>query len=169
MRWPAPKPMRFKTGMLLLFLLAGNASAADLRDLPDLEHIRAAFPARARLRLVNVWATWCAPCVAEMPQLRAVRTALGPEGALVGVSVDDAVPGADRRKVSAFLDRQQIRYPNLYYRGSLDRLGEFLKFEGAIPVTIAFDRSGREVWRHEGPIQSALIIPELRRLLGRMP
>jgi thiol-disulfide isomerase/thioredoxin len=164
MRRMRPRPL-----IVLLLLLAGSVSASDLRDLRDLRSIPAAFPRAARLRIVNVWATWCAPCVAEMPELRAIGAAFGPEVALVGVSVDDAVPGSDRRKVAGFLDREKIRYPNLYYRGSPDDLGDYLKFEGAIPVTIAFDRKGKEVWRHEGPLESVSTIPELRRLLRRTP
>jgi thiol-disulfide isomerase/thioredoxin len=167
--WDKLSIVNWKPHIVLMLLVAGAASAADLRDLEDLARIQGAFPASARLRLVNVWATWCAPCVAEMPELRAIGNAFGPELALVGVSVDDAVPGSDRRKVAGFLDREKIRYPNLYYRGSPDDLGDYLKFEGAIPVTIAFDRKGKEVWRHEGPLQSASTIPELRRLLRRMP
>ena len=159
--------MRMKPSIFLLFVFVSVASAADLRDLRDLRRTQSAFPAAARLRIVNVWATWCPPCVAEMPQLRAIERELGPSVALVGVSVDDAVPGSDRRKVAGFLDSQKIRYPNLYYRGNLDDLGSFFRFEGAIPVTIAFDRTGKEVWRHEGPIESRSTIPELQKLLRR--
>jgi len=42
------------------------------------------------------------------------------------------------------------------------------RFDGEIPVTLAFDDAGREVWRHQGPIKSAETIAELRKLLRRM-
>jgi thiol-disulfide isomerase/thioredoxin len=152
----------------LIFLLAASASAAELRDINDPAKVKDVFPAAAKLRVINIWATWCVPCVAEMPELRAIDAAFGPEVALAGVSMDDMIPESTREKVIVFLDRQKIGYPNLYYRGNSDDLTRFFRFEGEIPVTIAFDRRGKEVWRHQGLIKSADTIPELRKLLRRM-
>jgi len=154
--------------VLLALLVAGSASAATLRDVKDPAHIKDAFPAAAKLRVVNIWATWCVPCVMEMPELRAVAAAFGPEVAFVGVSVDDTVPESSRDKVAAFLDKQKIGYTNVYYRGNVDDLMNRYRFEGEIPITIAFDRSGKEVWRHQGPIRSADAVAELKKILRRM-
>jgi len=159
---------RVRGAILTLMLIAGAANAATLRDVRDPARIKDAFPAAAKLRVVNIWATWCVPCVAEMPELRAVAAAFGPEVALVGVSADDMVPDASRDKVAAFLEKQKIGYINYYYRGNVDDLMTYYRFEGEIPVTIAFDRRGKEVWRHEGPMKSAETIAELRKLLRRM-
>jgi RNAse (barnase) inhibitor barstar len=79
------------------------------------------------------------------------------------------IPGTERQKVVTFLDRQKIAFPNVYYTGNLDALGDFLHFNGEIPITIAFDRSGKELWRHQGTIQRASTIAELRKLLRRIP
>lgn len=155
--------------LIALLLLASAASAADLRDVKDPAKIKDIFPRTAKLRVVNIWATWCVPCVAEMPELRAVDAAFGPELALAGVSMDDMIPAAKRENVAAFLDRQKIGYLNVYYKGNADDLGRYYHFEGEIPVTIAFDAAGREVWRHQGAIKSASTISELRKLLRRMP
>jgi len=154
--------------ILLALLVAGSASAATLRDVKDPAKIKDAFPAAAKLRVVNIWATWCVPCVMEMPELRAVAAAFGPEVAFVGVSVDDTVPESSRDKVAAFLDKQKIGYTNIYYRGNVDDLMNRYRFEGEIPITIAFDRSGKEVWRHQGPIRSADAVAELKKILRRM-
>jgi thiol-disulfide isomerase/thioredoxin len=155
--------------LLPLLLLAASASAATLRD--DVKQpgkIKDAFPKSAKLRVVNIWATWCVPCVAEMPELRKTAAALGSEAAFVGVSVDDTIPDAKPASVAAFLDKQKIGYTNIYYRGSVDDLTSYYRFEGEIPITLAFDRSGKEVWRHAGPIRSAEAIAELRKILRRM-
>jgi len=153
----------------LFLLFAASASAADLRDVTDPAKIATFFPATAKLRVVNIWATWCVPCVAEMPQLKAVDAAFGPEVALAGVSMDDMIPETTRDKVVRFLDRQKVSYLNIYYSGNADDLTDFYRFDGEIPVTIAFDRAGKELWRHEGPIEnSADTIAELRKLLRRM-
>jgi len=154
--------------ILSLLLFAATAFAADLRDVKDPAKIKELFPRAAKLRVVNVWATWCVPCVYEMPELRAMAAALGREAAFVGVSADDTIPEADRAKVAAFLDKQKIGYTNVYYRGSVDDLMSYYRFEGEIPITIAFDRAGKEVWRHQGPVHSAEAVAELRQILRRM-
>ncbi|MBV9495990.1 MAG: TlpA family protein disulfide reductase [Acidobacteria bacterium] len=150
---------------LLLFAL--SAGAANLRDEKQPDRIQAAFPAKAKLRLVNVWATWCVPCVEEMPTLRAIDDAFGAELAMLGVSMDDMIPGAKRDKVLSFLDKQKIAYPNLYYTGNADDLGDRIKFDGEIPITIVYDRNGKELWRHQGLLQRDPTIAELRKLLRR--
>lgn len=88
---------------------------------------------------------------------------------MAGVSMDDMIPGSKREDVAAFLDRQKIRYVNVYYKGNVDDLSAYYRFQGEIPVTIAFDAAGREVWRHQGAIKSASTISELRTILRRMP
>lgn len=158
--------MRRAAALLLLF--AASASAANLRDVKDPKKIASFFPPAAKLRVVNIWATWCVPCVAEMPQLKAVDAAFGPELALAGVSMDDMIPETTRDKVVTFLDQQKVSYINLYYSGNADDLTDFYRFDGEIPVTIAFDRAGKELWRYQGPIDSANTIAELRKLLRRM-
>jgi thiol-disulfide isomerase/thioredoxin len=157
-----------RRAVLILFLAATSVSAAELRDINDPAKVKDAFPATAKLRVVNIWATWCVPCVAEIPELRAVAAAFGPEVAMAGVSMDDMIPEATREKVILFLAKQKVGYINLYYRGNSDDLTRYFRFEGEIPVTIAFDRKGREVWRHQGAIKSADTIAELRKLLRRM-
>lgn len=153
--------------LALLCLATLSALGADLRDVKQPARIAAVWPAGAKLRVLNVWATWCGPCVAEMPELRAIDEAFGPEVAMAGVSLDDMIPGAVRQKVVAFLDQQKIAYPNVYYTGNPDDLGDQLRFDGEIPITIVYDRSGKELWRHQGPIERKETIAELRELLRR--
>ena len=89
---------------------------------------------------------------------------------MIGVSLDDMLPGdrqISKKKVAAFLDRQRIAFPNVYYVGNSDALGEFLRFDGAIPITIAFDRGGRELWRQQGRLDRRKTISTIRKLLGR--
>lgn len=68
----------------------------------------------------------------------------------------------------AFLDREKITFPNVYYTGNPDALGDALDFSGEIPVTIIYDRAGREVWRHEGRLERDATIARLRDILRRM-
>jgi thiol-disulfide isomerase/thioredoxin len=153
--------------MTLLF--ATSVLAADLRPVEDPAKISAVFPRTAKLRVVNVWALWCAPCVAEMPDLRAIDEAFGAELAMVGISLDDMLPDANPKPVRSFLDQHRIKYPNVYYTGNADALGDYLKFDGEIPITIVYNAAGKELWRHQGRIQKDSTIAKLRDLLRRNP
>lgn len=150
------------------FLSATLVFGADLRDVKEPSRIPAVYPKAAKLRVVNLWATWCMPCVAEMPDLRAIdETFAENEVALIGVSMDDMIPDTQRSKVVAFLDKQKVTFPNVYYTGNPDALGDWFKFDGEIPVTIVYDRNGKELWRHQGRINRLELITELRKLLRR--
>ena len=153
---------------LSLSLAALPLLAADLRTVKEPAQIASVFPAQAKVRVLNVWAMWCIPCVAEMPDLRAIDEAFGAELAIAGISLDDMLPDAKREKTVAFLDKQKIAFPNVYYTGNPDDLGEYLKFDGEIPVTIVYDRNGKELWRHTGRLNKEETIARLRETLRRM-
>ncbi|HVR38086.1 MAG TPA: TlpA disulfide reductase family protein [Thermoanaerobaculia bacterium] len=161
-----PKFARF-AALFLSAAVALGAHAADLRPIKDPAQIRSVFPAAAKLRVLNVWATWCVPCVAEMPDLRVIDETFGSEVAITGVSLDDMIPGTEREKVVAFLDKQKIAFTNIYYTGNADDLGELLDFDGEIPITIVYDARGKEVWRHRGRLNREETIAQLRDLLRR--
>ena len=150
--------------------VASEASAANLVELKEPAKIAGAFSAKAQVRLINVWATWCVPCVEEMGDLGTISNTFGTQVSLVGVSLDDMIPGdraAAKRKVNDFLDQKRITYTNIYYSGNSDALGEKLRFNGEIPVTILYDRAGREFWRQQGKLDRAKAIGEIRKMLGR--
>jgi thiol-disulfide isomerase/thioredoxin len=162
-----PKSARFAASFLSA-LVALPLLAADLRPMKQPAKIASVFPATAKVRVLNVWAMWCVPCVAEMPDLRAIDDAFGAEVVLAGVSLDDMLPDAKSEKTAQFLDKQKIAFPNVYYTGNPDELGEQLKFSGEIPVTIVFDRKGNELWRHQGRLDREKTIARLRETLRRM-
>jgi thiol-disulfide isomerase/thioredoxin len=162
-----PKFARFAVSFLSVTIAAASF-AADVRTLKEPERISRLFPATAKVRVLNVWATWCVPCVAEMPALRAIDETFGSEVALLGVSLDDMIPGAKAASVVAFLDKQKIGFPNIYYTGGSDALADALAFSGEIPITIVYDRKGKELWRHEGLLDRTKTIARLRDTLRRM-
>lgn len=162
-----PKSARFAVSFLSA-LLALPLFAADLRRVKEPAKVTSVFPASAKVRVLNVWATWCVPCVAEMPDLRAIDDAFGAEVSIAGVTLDDMLPDAKPEKTVAFLDKHRIAFPNVYYTGNADELGELLRFSGEIPVTIVFDRKGKELWRHQGRLDRHKTIARLRETLRRM-
>ena len=151
-------------------LSAGAAPAAKLVEVKEPARIADAFSSEAPLRAINVWATWCVPCVAEISDLGAISDMFGADLSMIGVSIDDLIP-ADRaetkKKVASFLDAKKISYSNIYYSGNSDALADSLRFSGEIPITIIYDRSGHELWRHQGPIDLQKTIAEIKTLLRR--
>lgn len=94
--------------------------------------------------VLNVWASWCAPCRAEAPMLATLSKELEPQGvAFIGLDTRDSDDAA-----RAFVQRQGIEYPNLIDRdGRLQLLfGDSLPPQ-AIPSTIVIDAQGRVAGR----------------------
>jgi len=104
--------------------------------------------------LVNVWATWCRPCVAETPDLVALHQSLrGRPFAIVGISADLMTsPSEDEalKKVRAFGVQHRMAYPTVIYSGSTDDLTARFALSGAIPATILYNPQGQEVERLVG-------------------
>jgi thiol-disulfide isomerase/thioredoxin len=98
--------------------------------------------------LLNLWATWCAPCRKEMPALERLQAALGSDQfEVVALSVDRA--GLDGAK--KFLDQINVRSLKLYADPAA-RIGSQLKIAG-LPATLLLDREGREIGRLTGPAE----------------
>ena len=103
--------------------------------------------------LLNFWATWCAPCVAELPDLLAV--AAEHEVGVLGVSFDLMLPNKQPDETSAlvraFLERRDLALSTLIYDGSdYEAINARFDLPGGIPVTLAIDSAGNVVDRHEG-------------------
>jgi peroxiredoxin len=133
-------------------------------------------------RLINVWATWCGPCVAEFPNLVSLsRRMQNREFELITVSMDDP---KDRAKVLAFLQEQHAASPkkvkeslasegrttnNYLYGGTeAEALMKALDPEasGALPHTIIVSPKGEIVYRRAGTIDSTEVLGKLIDLMG---
>ncbi|WP_235514934.1 TlpA family protein disulfide reductase [Sphingomonas sp. Leaf25] len=91
--------------------------------------------------LLNVWATWCAPCVREMPTLDALATKAGDTLSVVAVSQD-----LEPAKVQPFLTERGLKLV-----GYRDPKLQFTSGMGLnLPTTILYDAAGKEVWRVVG-------------------
>lgn len=154
--------------------VAAPHGLARLREneaaLPEMTFTDAAGKAHAvadfagRGLVINLWATWCPPCVAEMPALDRLATALAAEGIVV-LPLSSDRGGAS--VVQAFYERTQVRSLGVW----LDPRGAAARALGArgLPTTVIVDRGGRERARLEG--DAAWDAPEfmaaIRRLTGR--
>jgi peroxiredoxin len=121
-----------------------------------------------KLRLVNVWATWCGPCATEFPELVKIERSYRNRGfELVTVSADG--PGK-KEKVHAFLKEQQAAVRNLLF-DSDDQyaLIEALdpKWQGALPYTLLVRPGGEVVYRYEGAFDALELKRAIVSVLGR--
>ena len=104
--------------------------------------------------VVNFWATWCVPCIREIPSFNKLHQEYGPKGvAVIGIGMDEE--GAER--VRPFLAKHPMQYT--VGLGSQD-LNQKYKLD-ALPVTLVFDRTGKQVKRFEGfTPEAAKRVPE---------
>lgn len=114
--------------------LDGSGAAASLKDF------------RGKTVLLNLWATWCAPCREEMPSLERLQAQLGSDRfEVVALAVDRTGLEAARK----FLDGIGVKSLKLY-ADPTTRAGSALKAIG-MPTTILIDPEGREIGRLPGP------------------
>ena len=110
--------------------------------------------------LVNLWATWCAPCVKELPTLNALAHKHDKDGSLgvIAVSQDMAPQGS----VEAFLTKLKVDDIGAYHDPKMALSGALNA--QVMPTTILYDAQGREVWRYVGDLDWTS--PEAARLLA---
>ena len=172
---------------LLLLILAGGESAAE--DNPDVseraplgEFIPASplLPAPAisfvdlagntvslseftgKIVLVNLWATWCEPCLREMPSLERVQLRLGDKIAVVAISEDHG----GSKTVEPFIDKLGLKSVKIYFdpKSAIERA---LKVRG-LPTSFLIDRKGRVLGRVEGAAEwdAPKLLEVLKSFLG---
>ncbi|MFO1325805.1 MAG: TlpA disulfide reductase family protein [Rubrivivax sp.] len=163
---PMAQPVLFGAGAGVALWLAAGWIVDDGIDapLPDLELVALGDGRRATLAqlqqgrpmVVNLWASWCAPCRAEMPALAAAQRRGG------GVRIVLVNQGEDADTVRAFLRAQRLDVDDVWLdRGS--RLGPAIGSRG-LPTTLFIDAQGRRVGAHMGLLNGAALQGWLRAL-----
>lgn len=115
--------------------------------------------------VINYWASWCPPCLREMPMLIRAQEALAPQGVqFVGIAIDRA---EDAR---AFVAQYPVNYPVLIGNPEAVELSRRLgnRLQG-LPFTVIFDRRGRRVFSHHGELEAEELKASLDALLDARP
>lgn len=100
---------------------------------------------RGRFVVLNLWATWCTPCVAELPALARLKEALGEKVVIVPVDLENIPP----EKAAEFLARNGAATLPVYVDKDRKLMRANVAF--ALPFTAIIDREGYEVARSFGP------------------
>ena len=152
------------TGLAVLFVLQTSRGSrlrtppvvqAPAFELPDLHANKVSLASlRGRPVLVNFWATWCAPCRAELPELEALFRERPCGLAVLGISVDS---GSDE-SVAGFAREHGVTYPVLFDDGSAGAAYQVV----TLPHSVLVDAEGREVGLFRGPVTAKGVREALR-------
>lgn len=145
-------------------LLTGDIAAMAIRDdADDLSGLTFDGPdgapmqmsdSNGKYRLVNLWATWCAPCRHEMPALDALQNAKGSDRfEVIAISVD----GGSNDKPRAFFDEIGLKNLNFYHDPTIGVFNALKKKSLALglPVTLLLDENSRVIANMNGPAEWA--------------
>jgi thiol-disulfide isomerase/thioredoxin len=109
--------------------------------------------------IVNFWATWCTPCVDEMPELSALQTEIEPKIQILGIGIDSA------SNIAEFSSKYKISYP-LYVAGvnGTDLSRQLGNQAGGLPFTVLIGRDGQVKKTYLGRLKMS----ELRKDLAEI-
>jgi thiol-disulfide isomerase/thioredoxin len=110
--------------------------------------------------LINFWATWCGPCVQEMPELSALQTELAPRRVqIIGIGIDSP------SNIAEFSQKYEITYP-LYVAGmgGTELSRQFGNKTGSLPYTVLVNANGQVQKTYLGRLK----LDELRRDLDKI-
>ena len=114
-----------------------------------------------KVLVMNFWATWCPPCLHEIPMFIALQQRYGTRGVqFLGIAIDDA------DQVAAFADEVGLNYPTLH--GQMDAIEVMSAYgnkSGGLPFTVIISQSGRIVGRHPGVLDEATATALIEELL----
>ncbi len=138
------------TAIIILFVACtglGADSSTDyaLRDMNGKVHRVSDY--RDKWLVINFWATWCAPCIAEMPELERFYQENRTRAQVWGVTFEDT----DKARILEFVEKLGVTYPILGY--GQDPLTGFGSVT-VLPTTFVIDRDGKFLHRFEGPIDA---------------
>jgi cytochrome c biogenesis protein CcmG, thiol:disulfide interchange protein DsbE len=138
---------------------AGSGETAPNFTLPNLQDAKSSISLasyKGTPVLVNFWATWCTPCVQEMPMLEAAHAKWGSKVQFVGIDRQDYKPDA-----LAFAQRTRVTYP---LAGDPDATLDGAYRLRGMPTSVFIDRNGRITQRVTGPLTRSQLDDGLKAL-----
>ncbi len=142
-----------------LFFSCETKNASNIRIL-NINEVKAATAKSGKVLFLNHWATWCKPCVEELPALAALARKYSDRVEFLGISWDLYVPNITeaeaQEKVAQAFRKASIPYESFLVRGSPEELGEVFALETlVIPQSFLFDRNGKQIASFEVLVEEA--------------
>lgn len=135
--------------LLFLLLLSTNVNAQTIIPLKP-EDISGLIKQKTQDKavLINVWATWCGPCIEEFPDIIQIAEKYKSDLEVVFISADFP---EDMERVKEFLNNQKVTWPTYIKTGSESEFIEKLhpKWTGALPFTFILKKGGKEITHWE--------------------
>ena len=155
----APAKVPAKTTAAQAEPKVGTLKPADFNKFKD--------SARGKVLVLNFWATWCGPCVAEFPELVALDAKYRDKGVkLVGITADD--PDDVQPKVIPFIKKQKVKF-DIVLQDTEDPQEMFDKINkdwpGVLPATFVYDKQGNLAYSRFGIIDRDQLVAEIEKVL----
>jgi peroxiredoxin len=144
---------RYALAFLALILMPTWGHAFTLKDTSGVTHRIAGY--KGQWVVINFWATWCAPCIKEIPDFAKFHTEFGPSGAkrvqVIGIATDVD----DKAKTLKFAKDKGLTYPLVLATPQTEK--QFGPIRG-MPTTLIYGPDGRLTLRKEGPMTYADLV-----------
>ncbi len=104
---------------------------------------------RGKVIVLNFWATWCPPCLKEIPEFIKLQKELGSKGLqFIGIAIDDA------QEVEEFIEMHDVNYPVLVGEEDASEISfMYGNHLGVLPFSAIINREGDLISRHKGELQ----------------
>jgi thiol-disulfide isomerase/thioredoxin len=139
-----------------------NQSALPEISLPDLSGKQRSMKEwQGKVLVINFWATWCPPCLKEMPEFEAMQNELSGKGLqFIGIAIDDAEP------VKEFIASKKITYPILLGEDQGTKIAHDLgNIVNTVPFTVVVNKKGLVVKSHMGELTREQLLETVSPLL----
>jgi thiol-disulfide isomerase/thioredoxin len=156
------------SALIYFFITAGFSLSQEVKNLSSTDQLNELFSSlKGKPVLVNIWATWCAPCVKEFPDLVKLYRNYKDNGfELVFISVDDK---EDRdTKLPEFLKKQGVDFVSYFneFKKPEEIIDYFDKsWGGEIPATYIYNRESEQVKKFIGKQKYEAFEDEIKKIL----